>query len=211
MAKIKNITITADNAKDAVNQLNEKFDEMRTEHQVKPVTITEAVIKEELCNYKYEINQGPGSGDKVTRKGSQLVHEDMDAAFEKLNKHLAHLDDAFVNMKKKPLTLSELESHEETISNFKVTGVKISGSDENEGFILLGDKYVSQGTIALETPKISASSGYTFFDDLKQEVESCQVEVEAYMNGKAAPKMEQGELEFNATGGDDVNHFENPQ
>lgn len=207
MTRIKNITITADNTKDALNQLNEAFDEMRP----KPVIITNASIKEELCNYGYEINTGPCKGDKISnRKGSALVHEDMNHAFNELDKHLAFIDDAFSFMKKSPSNIDELAKYEEIISNFNVTGFKVHGTDENEGYILLGDKYVSQGTISLETPKITKQSGYVFFDDLAEQIEACRTEVEAYMNGKATPKLEQGDLFAAAAGAEGGNEFDNP-
>lgn len=197
----KVLTLDADSA----NELLDVIDQIQ-----KPVLITSADIKEELCNYGYEINTGPGKGDKVTRKGSSFIHHDMDVVFAKLNKHLAHIDDAFTHMKKKPQTVPELEDHEAIISNFTVTGFKISGTDENEGYILKGDKYVNQGSIGLETPKISKSSGYHFFDDLQEVIEECRSEVEQYMNGKQAPKLEQAELEFPAAGGNESD-FDNPE
>lgn len=162
---------------------------------IKPVSITNASIKEEQCNYGYEITTGPCKGDKVpNRKGSALIHTDMSDAFAELDKHLAYIDDAFSFMKKAPANIDELAKFEEIIGNFKVTGFKVHGTDENEGFILLGDKYVSQGSISLETPKITKQSGYVFFDDLQEKIEACRSEVEEYMNGKATPKMAQGDL-----------------
>lgn len=193
----------------AKKQKEEMEETVTTEQLLKPVLITEASIKEQLCNYGYEINAGPGTGDKIKRKGSALVHEDMVLAFDQLNKHLAYIDDAFVHIKKKASTVVDMLSHEDIISNFRVTGFKVHGTDENEGFILMGDKFVSQGCIGLETPKIGAGSGYPFFDDLGEIINICRDEVELYMNGKQTPKAEQLELGFDETANEN-NEFGSP-
>lgn len=180
----------------------------------KPFCITSAKISEGLCNYGYEILKGPGTGDKIpTRKGSALIHEDMYKSFYALDCHLAVVDDAFISIpdKKQPKSMDELEAHELT-GNFTVTGFKVIGQDENEGYILIGEKRVTIGMISLETPKISKGSNYTYFEELKEGIEAARAEVEAYMNGKAAPKTEQAEIEFpdsSATGGNNED-FENP-
>lgn len=202
--KSKVLSISTDN----IDELTQKLGEIMT----KPAIITNAIIKEEQCNYGYEIMTGPCKGDKVpNRKGSALVHEDMNNAFAEMDKHLAYIDDAFSFMKKAPGNIDELAKYDEIIGNFKVVGFKVNGSDENEGFILIGDKYVNLGSIGLETPKISKSSGYQFFDELQETVENCRTEVEAYMNGKCTPKMEQGSLDFDMAGADGGgNEFDNP-
>lgn len=154
----------------------------------KPYEITSASIKESLCNYGYEIKTGPTAGDKIpTRKGSAIIHEDMNKAFEALNVHLAIIDDAFRYVFKELPALGDLQAHD-IRGGFTVTGFKINGSEEDEGFVLLGDKWVTYGIMASDTPKISKSSGYKFFNELKEAVENARTEVELYMNGKAAPK-----------------------
>ncbi len=173
---------------------------------LKPVAITNAAIKEGLCNYGYEILTGAGKGDKIpNRKGSNLVHEDMNTAFSNLNVHLAVLDDAFKFIKTVK-TLDDMAAHDVT-ELFRVTGIKVQGSDENEGYILIGEKYVDMGSISLESPKITATSGYKHFDELKESIESVIYEVEQYMEGKAAPKLEQGSLYFETQSGAE---FDNP-
>ena len=162
----------------------------------KPYVITSASIKEELCNYGYEIRTGPCAGDKIpTRKGSAVVHHDMIKAFSSLNVHLAIVDDVFKYSGDHVETLEQMRNHD-LIDIFSVTGFKIQGSDENEGFVLVGEKWVSHGSIGLETPKITTSTNYPFFEELKEAIEKAREEVEAYMNGKAAPKDEQPELPF---------------
>lgn len=192
------ITINADNVSEALDAFIQK-----------PIEITNASIKELLCNYGYEIKTGPCAGDKIpTRKGSAEVHDDMVDAFSDLNVHLAVIDDAFQYVFDELHSLDELKDHDVT-GRFTVTGFKISGTQENEGYILMGEKYVSHGNIGLETPKITSGLSYPFFDKLKEGVEKARVEVEAYMNGKAAAKVEQGEFDF-PEGQEDDNGFDNP-
>lgn len=173
----------------------------------KPLVITAASIKEGLCNYSYEIKTGPGAGDKVARKGSSVVHDDLPDAFLRLKVHLAIVDDAFTNIEE--ISIDELEADEEITGRFFVTGFKVQGVDENEGIILIGEKYVRVGSIGLETPKISKS--YTFFEELKEAIENAKYEVELYMNGKNAPKFEQGSFGFSESADHhDDGAFDNP-
>jgi hypothetical protein len=184
-----------------IDKAAEAFEEI-----IKPVLITKASIKEALCNYDYEINQGPCKGDKLGRKGSLIIHDDLQISIEKLNCFIADIDGAF-NHVEKPNTLFALESHEFT-SEYHASGIKIVGTDENEGYILLGDKWVSHGSISLETPKITKASNYIFFDELKSAIDLVRDEVIEYMNGKCAPHLVQAEIEFKAEEKDDA--FENP-
>lgn len=199
MSKVNSLTISADSVGEALEKMN---------GLLKPIQITSATIKDGMCNYGYEILSGPGKGDKIpTRKGSAVVHDDMSEAFRLLNVHLAIIDDAFKYISKKSLTLDQLQDHE-IAEGFGVTGIKISGSDENEGIILIGYKDVTTGIISLESPKISATSGYAFYDELKEAIDKVIMEVEDYMNGKAAAKEEMPELPFPTEG--DGDEFDNP-
>lgn len=183
-------------AEDITSHLKSVADKLSKDAEQKPYEITSASIKEQLCNYGYEIKTGPCAGDKIpTRKGSAEVHQDMNDAFAELNVHLAIIDDAFQYVFDELDSLEVLRIHA-VAGRFTVTGFKIQGSLENEGFVLIGEKYVGHGNIGLETPKISASSNYQFYDELKEAIENAREEVEEYMNGKSAPKYEQGELDF---------------
>ena len=162
----------------------------------KPIEITNASIKDMLCNYGYEIKTGPGAGDKIpTRKGSSIVHEDMVERFRAMRVHMAILDDAFKYSGVEVSVPEDLDDHEVT-DLFTVNGFKITGSTDNEGYIITGEKWVSYGSISLETPKITSSTGYPFFDQLQSAVEEARNEVEQYMNGKAAPDDDDNQPEL---------------
>jgi hypothetical protein len=171
------------------------------EEIIKPVLITKASIKEDLCFYDYEINEGPCKGDKLGRKGSLIIHDDLKVAMEKLACFIADIDGAFFHVDK-PSTMFDLENHQYT-GEYYATGVKIVGTDDNEGYILIGGKWVSHGAIGLETPKIGKASNYIFFDELKAAIDLVRNEVIEYMNGKCAPHLVQAEMEFKAEEKDD--------
>jgi hypothetical protein len=171
------LTIEADSLKDAIDALAPN-----------PYEITSASIKEQKCNYGYEIKTGPTAGDKIpTRKGEAIIHEDMSSTFHALKVHLAIADDAFKHVFDELPELDELRSHEIT-QEFTVNGFKTTGTEEDEGYFLIGDKYVSIGLMGVDTPKITASTNYKFFDELREDISNAKNEVEMYMNGKSAPK-----------------------
>ncbi|RYZ52901.1 MAG: hypothetical protein EOP49_08510 [Sphingobacteriales bacterium] len=178
--------------------------------EIKPYIISSAIIKEALCNYGYEIKTGPGSGDKIpNRKGSAIVHDDMFTAFKGLTVHLAIIDDAFKYVQEDLQPIDFYDNHE-VAGLFSITGFKVTGNDENEGFILIGEKWVKHGSIGLETPKIHKGSNYPFFEELLEAVTLCRDEVEAYMNGKAAPVAEQLALDLPSGSDENDTDFDNP-
>lgn len=196
--EVKTFFITADNL--------EEFIELM---QQRPYKITGASIKEGLCNFSYEVLSGPMKGSKVpNHKGGSLVHQDMINAFQKLEVHLATAVDEFKYIIKKYDNLEKLENHE-IRGLFSVSGFRIQGQDENEGFIILGEKYGTFGSIAIESPKISSSSNYPFFNELKLSLYNCVNEVYHHLvDGKSAPKLEQGEFEFDSS--NEGGEFDNP-
>lgn len=172
------LTIEADNIQDALDAL-------------KPIKITSASIKEQKCNYGYEYQTGPTAGDKIpTRKSHGLIHEDLQTAFDALRVHLAIADDAFKHVFAELPALEDLASHEIT-QGYTFTGFKIQGDEEDEGYFLIGDKWVTLGTMGCAPPKIGEHSNYKYWDDLKEKIATALDEVEQYMNGKHAPDDEE--------------------
>ncbi len=177
--------------------------DQNSEEEKKPYIIISAKIKDGVCEYSYEINSGPCEGDQVKgRKGINIVHEDLTTSFSELNVHLAILDDAFTEAGD-DLSLADMAR---ATNSFTVTGFKVSGTEDNESFSLIGEKWVKHGSIALESPKISKASAYPFYSELQESMEAARNEVLAYMNGKSAPKYEQTEMEFSG----DIGEFNNP-
>ena len=185
-------------ATDALNGVGKEIE--------KPFQITSATIKDEVCEYGYEVLQGPQQGSKIPKcKGSFNVHEDMIAAFQNLDIHLADSEDAFDYVFPPEVYLEQLVEHE-LAGKFSVCGFRISGSDENLSYTLIGHKICKVGYMALESEKLQKNN-YRFFEDLKAAINNAVAEVELYMNGKTASMYLQGALPFPESGSSNDNEF----
>jgi hypothetical protein len=146
--------------------------------------IKDATIKDGFCHYGYEILKGAGKGDIINRKGSNIVHPDMDRAFKRLHVHLAVIDDVFHFSGIAIDNIDTFHDHEIT-DMFHVHGIKLKGTQENERVVILGSKHItSSGRINLETPAISLTTSYKWYNELKTAVDAIRREVELYMEGK---------------------------
>ncbi len=166
--------ISLEELNNAINNLKEK--EYR---------ILEASIKDDFCNYKFEMLIGVKDKHKVEGKG--IIKDTLRDAFRELNVHLAAIDDVFKHAGLNTETkLKELKEHELT-DLYHVTGFKISGSGEAEFIQLIGNKYVSSasGRIEITTPKIALDnlSSYRLFEELKEAADDVRHEVELYKEG----------------------------
>lgn len=169
----------------------------------KEVEIRSASLKDALCNYGYELLQGKTAGDIINRKGTHIVHEDLERAFSKFRVFLAHLDDAYTG-NDNATELETLEQEPETEKYF-VTAFQITGVEENRSIVLQGGKWVKNGQITFSAPKVKLNGGYLYLDKLTNVLENAIREVEYYMNGKAAPQAEQTHMTF----AQEDNAFEN--
>lgn len=160
----------------------------------KDVEIKSASLSDALCSYSYELLTGKTAGDVLNRKGNHIIHEDLENAFSKFNVFLAHLDDAFTGVDNST-ELSELEESSET-ENYNVSSFKISGVEENKSIIISGTKYVSNGAIKFDAPKVKLKGNYLYLNQLLEVLNNAIYQVEAYMNGKSAPVMEQQVMTF---------------
>lgn len=149
--------------------------------------IKEATIKDDFCNYSYEIISGIGRGDSESAKGSNIIDIDMHKAFAKFNVHLAVIDDAF---KYKGVEIADIdkEHNHELTGYYQVTGFKIKGGKENESIVLIGTKYVSTAGARMEiaTPKIALDnlSSYKWYNELRKAADNAREEVALYKEGK---------------------------
>lgn len=181
----KTITLNADKIKAISDQL--LFPD-------KDVEIKSATIKDALCNYSYELLTGKTAGDVCTRKGNHIIHEDLENAFANLNVFLAHLDDAYTG-NDNSTTIEELREETETDKYF-VTGLKVTGVEENKALILSGRKTVENGIITFTAPKVKLDGNYLYLTQIQEALFKVLNQVEAYMLGKTAPQPEQTSMEF---------------
>jgi len=160
----------------------------------KDVEIKSASLKDALCNYSYELLVGKMKGDGLSRKGTHIVHDDLQAAFAKFDVFLAHLDDAFTG-NDNATELLFLEGEPETQS-YSVYSFKITGVEENKSLIISGSKEVINGTITFDAPKVKLNGNYLYLAQLTEVLDNVIKEVEFYMNGKVAPQPEQMHMDF---------------
>ena len=167
----------------------------------KPITILSAKIADEICDYSYKSNVGPTAGDKISVDGSNIIHDDMKAAFAALNVHMAIMDDVFKHAGVQFETLQEVLNHEFTFL-YRVNGIKIKNNGDADSVVLVGNKFVStsNGYISLETPKVLLEdlSGYVWHKELKEAVDLVRDEVEQYRNGKFILNETEEELDKKA-------------
>lgn len=178
--------------------------------EIKPLVITAAAIKDDFCNYAFEVKSGIGIGDVVKVSGKGVIDDDLRDAFMELGIHLAIVDDVFKHLGTAFSSISDLKGHPMAY-NYRVTGFKIKGSEEKESVILVGTKDVecSNGEMSLESPAIplDSLSSYKWVQELKDAVDHARTEVELYRGGKYTvvenePKEDPNQLTI-AAGGDD--------
>lgn len=177
---IHTITLNADRLQDAIDILEKATG--------RPYRIREATMKEGVCHYSYEITSGVGIGDTHSVKGSALFKSDLMDAFTKFNVHLAFVDDAFKLKEIEVKNIDDLHGHDLAFL-YTVTGFKIKGAEESESIILIGSKFVSTGSISLESPRIPLDnySSYKWYNELKAAADAVREEVALYKEGKSEP------------------------
>jgi len=172
----------------------EKVFTINADQTPKEVEIKSASLKDALCDYSYELLTGKTKGDNLNRKGTHIVHEDLQDAFDKFRVFFAHLDDAYTG-NDNATELSTLIAEPET-ENYYVSSFKITGVEENRSLIISGTKYVNAGTISFSAPKVKLNGNYLYLSQLEDCLDNAIKEVEYYMNGKAAPQAEQVHMDF---------------
>ena len=210
MAKKKGVTVISGTVDEITTKLKRATEKLHTkiDPNERDYEVTEATIKDMLCNYSITITGDVNHGDRNKITGSGVVDKDMLAAMARFNVHLACIDDAFktagVQVTLDGVThfesdglsygnIDQMRNHELT-GNYVVTGFKIKGGTSNESVILIGTKYVSMAGdhMELQTPKIplDQSSSYTWHNELSDVCELIREEVALYREGKYTEKEE---------------------
>jgi hypothetical protein len=170
------------------NPVSEKeMAEVLSQETVRPYKITEAVIKDDFCNYRYEITSGLGLNDGHDVDGKGIVLDDLKNAFVKFRVHVACVDGVF---RYQGIELKDIDMHheDEFVSHYVVTGFKIYGSGDNEAIVLIGNKF-SPGfseRMKVITPRIAMDnlSSYKWYNELKAAADIARQEVALYKEGK---------------------------
>lgn len=149
--------------------------------------ITSASIKDDFCNYRYEITRGLGLNDGHDVDGKGLVLDDLKDAFLKFRVHMAWVDGLFRN---RGLEVKDIDAFhdDEFVSHYVITGFKIYGSGDNEAVVLMGNKYCPgfSERMKVTTPRIGMDnlSGYQWYNELKAAADVAREEVALYKEGK---------------------------
>ncbi|QES88832.1 hypothetical protein [Rhizosphaericola mali] len=159
----------------------------------KEIEIKSATLKDEMCDYTYELLTGKSKGDVLSRDGVHIVHEDLSEAFKELLIFVAHIDGVFAHFAQNDTPLKDLEA-KAIVDTYNITGFKISGVEENKSVVLYGSKNVQYGKIPLTLPKIKFSGSYLYIEELQNRLYKVLNEVELYMEGKHNPEYIQTEM-----------------
>lgn len=188
--------------------LNSKFNYMAKTKKVKkgtrqnPVTveemenpnarsyrIVEASLKDDFCNYKFEVLKGVGLGQvhSVTDK-KNIIDEDLRKAFQKFRVHLAFIDDVFKIAGINVDDIDKFHKHDHTI-DYTVSGFKMKSRKGYETIQLIGEKHVAMGWEPIETPDIILDNlgGYQWYNELLDAANNAREEVALYGEGKCTP------------------------
>lgn len=106
-------------------------------------------IKDGCAIVDYDEVSEEGKVTEVTKKCPYLVTDDFKNALDRFKAHLAKICD----LKEAGWISDEDLSYEkETLETIKVTGIVISGSDESEGVVIIGQKEIGSKVLNLVSP-----------------------------------------------------------
>lgn len=157
------------------------------------VAIKEAKIKDDFCNYTYEISGGKSVGFIHNVSGKGVIEDDLRTAFSRLNVHLAVIDDVYKHSDTQIGDIDKMHNDDLALL-YTCTGFKVQGDEDNENIVLMGTKYLSSGArMELKTPKIPIDnlSSYPWHNELKTEADKCRDEVALYHYGYFTPVQEE--------------------
>jgi len=160
--------------------------------------ITEATIKDDFCNYTYEVTSGVGLGDTHGVKGAGIIKDELREAFGVLHAHLAVLDEVYKHSKIEIEDVDQLHMHELT-ALYRVTSFKVKDTKGAAHVILKGTKYSSTagGWFDISSPSVPMDnlSSYQWYNELKTAVDNVREEVAKYREGNYTPVKEEEETD----------------
>lgn len=104
--------------------------------EIPPLRITAVSLKDDFCDYSYEITNLVGIGNIHNVKGKGIIDDDLRNAFNRLNVHLGVIDGKFGIVEQ----VEDLRNDED-VALYNVTGIKMRGTEEDESVILTGTKF----------------------------------------------------------------------
>lgn len=160
--------------------------------------IKEASIKDDFCNYTFEITEGVGQGASHKVVGPGIVKEELIDAFRNLIVHMAVIDDGFQHERFKDTDISAL-ANDEIVASYMVNQFKIKGAGDAESIQLIGNKYVNsvRGRMEVKTPFIELDnlSSYKWHNELKAAADEARLQVSRYNDGYYTPVKQSDETD----------------
>ncbi|MBB4036597.1 hypothetical protein GGR21_002503 [Dysgonomonas hofstadii] len=132
--------------------------------------------------------------DEVNRTCPQIIHPDLQLAFDKLKAHVVCVCEM---PEMNNIDESNLDTIHEELKNIVVTGFSIGGSDESAGVSIVAQRLLKGSKVLPVNMPFTQyeSEDYPFSSELQLAVEACEYEVKEYLeNGKFGVK--QSEMEF---------------
>jgi hypothetical protein len=124
-----------------------------------------------------------------TKKCTYSPHSDLYGRFDRLKIHLAALCEQVSEAE-----LADQREDHPALGKLKVTGFAIGGENEHEGVTLIGRKGLANNRVLnLVSPFTKwedEHNGYKWSYELGSIIQECQSEVEQYLDGKKAPKVQ---------------------
>ncbi|MFV0141041.1 hypothetical protein [Empedobacter falsenii] len=154
-----------------------------------------------FLEYKYEQNLQTVRSNNSSNS-DQPIHEDLKNAFIAITPHFAFLCEQ-INEKQAANIIELGAEDDDFFSNHSVESITLSGQGDTEGIVITGSKTLSNlKKISLNTPFTQWDTDYRYLDELLECVDKIRLEVQLYMDGKQAERIEE-ELE-NYTDPDDL-------
>lgn len=164
------------------------------------IHIRKIKIKNDLPSITYERTEDDGKKTTVEECGPYLVHGDFRDAMNALAPHLAKICD----LRESDVIGEDIgDCDMENFSCFVISGITVSGDDDQEGCCIVGQKRIGQKVLNLVTPFQKFEDeydGYPFKEELREAVINTEREAVLYMEGKHATG--QMEMEFEEHGED---------
>lgn len=167
------------------------------------IKIQNAKIRSRLfLSYAYTAKENEVE-NKIKQDSDAPIHEDLERAFDNLVAHFIiiteeqEVTDKLRNVITRPHN-EDFILPEDIEKKYKVTGISITGSEDNEGVVISGMKFLKTGkSVSFSTPdKKFDDEEYEFSQELYDAVEHLKNEVLEYMDGKHGTRHVVGTLNF---------------
>lgn len=167
------------------------------------IKIQNAKIRSRLfLSYAYTAKENEVE-NKIKQDSDAPIHDDLERSFDNLIPHFIIItEESEVTEKIRNVITRDPDEDfilpEDIEKKYKVTGISITGSEDNEGVVISGMKFLKTGkSVSFSTPdKKFDDEEYEFSQELYDAVEHLKNEVLEYMDGKHGTRHVVGTLNF---------------